>query len=57
MRNKDEEIRLTNVPQDLKSDLKNIAANTGMTLTQMLKPVLRQVRDSYPEDMRKKRDY
>lgn len=46
-------IRIPNVPVEVKQDLQAIAKNEGTTLAALLKPVLRQVRDSYPEYMRK----
>jgi len=52
---KQNEIRITNVPKDIKEDLENIAANTGISLGTLLKPKLREIRDSYSEKMRKPR--
>lgn len=49
---KENEIRVKGVPPVIKQDLKNIAKNTGTTLSQLLKPHLREIRDSYSEDMR-----
>lgn len=49
---KNNEIRITGVPEQIKSDLKNIAKNQGVNLGQLLKPKLREIRDSYPEHMR-----
>jgi hypothetical protein len=49
---KNNEIRITGVPEQIKEDLKNIAKNSGVDLGQLLKPKLREIRDSYPEYMR-----
>ena len=49
---KNNEIRITGVPEQIKEDLKNIAFNTGVDLGQLLKPRLREIRDSYPEYLR-----
>jgi len=49
---KNNEIRITSVPPKIKEDLKNIAKNEGISLAHLLKPKLREIRDSYPERMR-----
>lgn len=51
---KQNEIRITNVPSDIKNDLENIAGNMGISLSAMLKPKLREIRDSYSDKMKKK---
>ena len=38
------------------SDLKNISKNLGIDLSALIKPKLRELRDSYPEPMRKLRE-
>ena len=49
---------ITQLPDELRNDLKNIAANNGIPLSTMLKPHLRDIRDSYPEHLRKpKKDF
>jgi len=48
-------IYIKNVPVDIKADIKTIAENLGVTVTQLLKPKLREIRDSYPPDLRIKR--
>lgn len=48
------EIRITNVPLDVKNDLENIAGNIGISLSAMLKPKLREIRDGYSDKMKKK---
>lgn len=53
---KQNEIRITNVPLDVKNDLENIASNIGISLSAMLKPKLREIRDGYSEKMRVKRE-
>jgi hypothetical protein len=47
------EIRIRTVPKDIREDLTNIAKNKGISLSTMLKPELRKIRDSYPNEMRK----
>jgi len=47
------EIRIANVARDLHEDLENIAKNYGVTLQHFLKPKLRDIANSYTEDMRK----
>lgn len=46
------EIRITGVGKELHSDLNNIADHLGIPLVSMLKPKLREIRDSFPEEMR-----
>lgn len=52
------DIKITNVPPDVAKELKNIADNEGVPFSSFLKPKLREIRDSYPKDMRtpKKKD-
>lgn len=47
-----DEIRIQGVQPDVKNDLKAIAKNQGLTLASFLKPELRKIRDSYPDNMR-----
>lgn len=47
------EVRIYGVSEELKNDLIAIAENTGITLTALLKPKLREIRDSYPSNLRK----
>lgn len=51
----EEDIYIKNVPHNLKEDIKTIAENLGITMSQLLKPKLREIRDSYPPDLRIKR--
>lgn len=51
---KKNEIRITGVAPQIKEDLQNIARNEGICLGQLLKPKLREIRDSYPQHMREK---
>lgn len=52
MAKKYNEIRITNVPEDLKEQLENIAKYQGLTLSQSLKPVLREYVNTKPENVR-----
>lgn len=46
-------ITITGVSEDVERDLSNIAMNLGhITLSGLLKPELRKIRDSYSVDMR-----
>jgi hypothetical protein len=47
------EIRIENVSAEVVQDLKNVAKNYGTTLSALLKPKLREIRDSYPEKDRR----
>lgn len=49
----DPEIRIKHVTPQMREDLRNIAKNIGVTLSAMLKSKLRDIRDSYPEHLRK----
>lgn len=51
-RDKKDELRLR-VHENLKNDLMNIAKNTGITMSSLLKPALKSLADSYPEHMKK----
>ncbi len=42
------ELRITNIPPDVKRQLSNIAQYKGITLTQLVKIELRGVVDGYP---------
>lgn len=46
------EIRLEGVPSKTKNELKNIAKNLGVTLNGFLKPKLKEIADSYPEELK-----
>jgi hypothetical protein len=48
-----DELRLRGVSKEVKEDLINIAKNSGLTLSALLKPRLRDIRDSYPENLRR----
>jgi hypothetical protein len=56
MAKKYNEIRITNVPNDLKEQLENIAKYQGLTLSQSLKPVLREYVNTKPENVRNYKD-
>jgi hypothetical protein len=47
------EVRAT-VAATLRDELKNIAANNGVSLCSFLRIHLRQISNSYPEELRKK---
>jgi len=49
---KESDIRITNPSPQVKEELKNIAKYEGVTLTQFLKPKLRAIVDSYPEEIK-----
>jgi DNA polymerase III delta prime subunit len=51
-----DELRIRRFSPSLKKDLKNIAENTGITLTSLLKSELRKLAESYPEKMKVKRE-
>lgn len=53
MSNKSREITISNVPDNLKRDLDNIAANMGVPLASFLKPELTKIANSYPPEMKK----
>jgi hypothetical protein len=46
------EIKITNVPNSLKTELTNIAKNHGVELGSWLKPKLRELANTYPQRMR-----
>lgn len=46
------EIRCRGISPILEEQLNNIAGNLGITLTQFLKPKLREIADSYPDKMK-----
>lgn len=49
-------IMIKGVPNKLKSELKNISKNSGLTLAALLKPKLREIVESYPEQMKIRRE-
>lgn len=53
---KSDELRLRGISGKLKEDLQTIARNEGVNLSALLKPRLRQIVDSYPPQMRVKRE-
>jgi hypothetical protein len=46
------EIPITNVNPQVKQELKNIARYEGITVSQLLRPELRQIANKYPEHIR-----
>ena len=48
----DTEIRVKGVSEKTKTDIVNIAKNSGVTISQLLKPKIREIADSYPDKMR-----
>lgn len=59
--NKIEEVRIYGASATVVQELTNIAAHAQTSLSSLLKPELRKIRDSYPEYMRqpkkKEKDY
>ena len=49
-------IVIKNVNPDLKRELENISGNQGIPLSSFLKPKLREIRDSFPPEMRAKKN-
>lgn len=49
------EIRITNVPDQLREDLENIANNHGAEVGPFLKIKLKELSDSYPIEMKKRK--
>jgi antitoxin component of RelBE/YafQ-DinJ toxin-antitoxin module len=50
------EIRITNVAKDLREDLNTIASNLGITTNQFLRMRLREIANSYPPNMKTKKE-
>lgn len=48
-----DQMSIRGVNDQLKQDLKNIADNLGDSVSSLIKPKLRELRDSYPEHLRK----
>lgn len=46
------EIRITGVSQKTLNDAKNIASNSGVTISALLKPEVTKIIASYPESMK-----
>lgn len=53
MSKRNPEIRIAGVSEKVHFELTNIAENLGIYLTDLLKPHLRKIAESYPEEMRK----
>lgn len=51
-----EPLEIKNVPKETKETLRNIAENTGLTLSGLMKSHLPKIIDSYPPHMRVKRE-
>lgn len=47
------EVRITNFPTSLKTELNNIADNIGIQMGTFLKMKLREIADSYPPEMKR----
>jgi hypothetical protein len=47
------EVRIRGVSKRLIEELNNIAENTGVPLSQILKQKLREIADSYPDKMKR----
>lgn len=50
--NKPSEVRIYGVAPSIHNELVNISDHIGIDLSSMLKPKLREIRDSYPAHMR-----
>lgn len=48
------EVRVRGVSESLINDLNNISKNTGVSISDLLKPKLHEIRDSFPERLRRK---
>lgn len=46
------EIRIKSVREDVHTDLINIAKNSGVSLSSLLKPHLQKIVETYPERMK-----
>jgi len=46
--NNKSEIRIKNVPKEIKTDLENIRAHTGNTMSSILRSKLQDIIDSFP---------
>jgi hypothetical protein len=53
---KSDELRLRGISGKLKEELVNIAENEGINLSALLRPKLRQIVDSYPQQMKIRRE-
>jgi hypothetical protein len=56
MAKKNDEVRIRGVASDLKNQLLAIAKNTGISLTDLLKPKLREIANSYDDSMKRIRE-
>jgi len=50
------ELRITGVPANKAQEIKNIAANLGVKMSDFLKPKIAEIANSYPEHMKIKRE-
>jgi hypothetical protein len=46
------EIRITNLSSKTFSDIKNIAENSGVTMSNLLRPQITKIAESYPDRMK-----
>jgi hypothetical protein len=53
---KSDELRLRGISGKLKDDLVTIAENEGVNLSALLRPKLRQIVESYPAQMKQRRE-
>lgn len=51
--NRKPELRIQGVSNKTKQEIKNIADNEGIGLSEFMRPHLRKIIDSYPEEKRK----
>lgn len=56
--NKVKEIRCQGIPENTADELKNVADNIGLTISQLMKPHIKAIVDSYSHELRqpKKKD-
>lgn len=59
MENKDNarELRIYGVPASTAKEVKNIARNLGVKVSDFMKPHIKKIVQEYPENMRAKRDF
>lgn len=50
--NKQTELRITGISPKVFNDVKNIAENAGVTMSNLLRPEITKIVESYPERMK-----
>ncbi len=46
------ELRITGISSKTMNEISNIAQNAGVTMSNLLRPIITKIPDSYPERMR-----